>query len=134
MRYKLVLHNRSVKPEKQRPTCETFSFELVAENDQEYAHTMVTVTMYPEGLAVRGVKFDKLGYAQIGAYADAERAEGGEEVLATRLNVELAVGKLDEKGIHTVELVDVTKAGLEFGKLKGSDAGTKTWRTCLRMR
>jgi len=76
-------------------------------------------------LTVRGVNFDDKGYAKIGAYADQEKSEGGEEVLATRFIVDLAVGKKDEKGNNIVELVDVSTVNPEIGKLTGSDTATE---------
>jgi hypothetical protein len=124
-RYSLRIRNRSGKPEKPKATRDVYTFELAAENEKEYARSMVTVSLYPEGLSVRGVKFDKAGNAQIGAYADPDKDEEDAEVTATRLIVELAVGRVDGKGISHVELVDVSKAPPAFGDLKGTEIRTE---------
>ncbi|MBN2557380.1 MAG: hypothetical protein JXB33_01355, partial [Clostridia bacterium] len=127
--YKLEIENRTIsngnsgeKPKK--PSYSFYKFEMFAENEVESARTMFEVNVYPEGIVVRNVEFDDNGYALIRAFADEERADGGEEVLATRLIVELAVGNVDEQGRSTTELVDITKTGFKIGELEGTDPDT----------
>ena len=81
--------------------------------------------MYPEGLVVSLIKYDKDGYAQIGAYGDNEKAEGEEEVLASRFKVELCVSSIDEQGRTKAELVDLSKIKLNIDHLKGTDIATE---------
>lgn len=128
--YKLEIENQTIsnknsgeKPKK--PSYSFYKFELFAENEVESARTMVEVNVYPEGIVVRNVEFDDNGYALIRAFADIERSEAGEEVLATRLIVELAVGTVDEQGRRTTELVDVSKTDFKIGDLDGTDQYTK---------
>jgi hypothetical protein len=120
--YKAIIKNHSTKSDKPNAQSSMYHVEVVAEGETEYAAESFRADIYPEGLSVSIVKFDEEGRAQIGAYSDKERAEGGEEVLATRFKVELAVSTQDEKGRTKAELVDLTNIEVEFSKLKGSTA------------
>ena len=128
-KYKLTVkpdhsdRNSAGKPRK--PSYSFYKFEMFAENKVENARTMVEVNVYPEGIVVRNVEFDENGYALIKAFSDDERTESGEEVLATRLIVELAVVTVDENGRSKTELADITTTSFKIGSLKGTDQDTE---------
>lgn len=125
--YKLSINNNTTndKSKKRKPGSSFYKFELYAENEVENARTMVQIIVCPEGIVVRNVEYDKNDYALIRAFSDAEKVEGGEEVLATRLIIELAVGTTDEKGNRITELVDISKTNLVIDKIKGTDQDTE---------
>jgi len=128
--YNLEIDNQTLPPKNSsektgKPSYSFYKFELFAENEIESARTLIEVKVCPEGIVVRNVEFDENGYALICAFADEERIEDGEEVLATRIIVELAVGTVDEQGNSAVELVDVSKIDFKIGDLAGTDSDTK---------
>ncbi|MHB8129553.1 MAG: hypothetical protein ACYDEX_11195 [Mobilitalea sp.] len=123
-KYKVKIKNQSVKSEKPNAQSQIFNVEVSAESETEYQSNSFRAVLYPEGLTVSIIKFDSDGYAQIGAYNDNEKVEDGEEVLATRFKVELAVSSIDEQGRTKAEIVDISKTNIKFNAIKGSDTTT----------
>lgn len=124
-KYKAIMNNQSVKSEKSSTQRKVFNVEVIAESNTDNISEAFRVAIYPEGISISIIKFDKDGYAQIGAYSDNEKAEVGEEVLATRFKVELVVSSVDEKGEYKAELVDLSKANIKLDNLKGSTVQTE---------
>lgn len=122
--YKVIIKNRSTKSEKPNAQSSMYYVEVIAEGEDEYVNDRFRMDIYPEGLSVSVIKFDEEGYAQIGAYSDVEKVEGGEAVLATRFRLELAVSVADEGGRTKAELVDLTNIEAAFKALKGSSVRT----------
>lgn len=124
-KYKAKIKNQSAKSEKANAQSKLFSVEVTAESETEYKSNSLRAVIYPEGLTVSFIKFDNEGYAQIGAYADNEKEEDGEDVLATRMKLELAVSSVDDNGRTKAELVDLSKVEVKFDKLKSQDTQTE---------
>ncbi len=121
-RYIVKLQNNSVKPDKTQASASIYAFELVAENENEYAKNRFEVHLHPEGLSVSLIKMDK-GVAQVGCYRDADSPEES-DILPTRFKLELAVAETDEKGVTAAKIVPYAQYTPEFGKMTGTDDKT----------
>ncbi len=125
--YKISINNNKFSPDNKRkkPGPLFYNFELYADNTVENARAMFKATVYPEGIVVRNVEYDKNDYAAIRAFSDVEKSGDSEDVLATRLIVELSVGTTDEKGNRIAEIVDISTTNLKMDKLMGTDPDTE---------
>ncbi|HBL84530.1 MAG: hypothetical protein A2Y17_01020 [Clostridiales bacterium GWF2_38_85] len=130
--YKAKLRNTSTKSEKPNDRSKTFSVEVMAESEHDYKSDYFNAIIYPEGITVSVIRFDDNDYAQIGAYEDKEREEGGEVVMATSFKLELAVSTVDANDRIKAELVDLSKLDVKFDKLKGTDTRAENLATVFK--
>ena len=121
--YILKVKNLSPKPEGLKTVKQTFSFGIIAENDQEKAENSLNAELYPEGLSIREVKFDDQGYVLIDTF-DNEATEEWGDVVPTGFVLDFVVPEQDDKGRPTVRVLEPQEYSPVFAGLKGTEERT----------
>lgn len=121
-RYTVKVVNNSPLPEKDTQVRSYPVWIKAVTSEDEIVEESFTVNLYPEGLSVTGVVYDKDGHAQFAAYDDTNTEE--DDVMETDFTVNLAV-RTTENGKEIVKLVEGKDYTPEFGGIEGTDRRTK---------
>ncbi|ADN36871.1 conserved hypothetical protein [Methanolacinia petrolearia DSM 11571] len=120
-RYIVKVVNNSPLPEKDAQVMSFPIWVKATTSEDKIVEDSFVLYLYPEGLSVTGVVYDKEGHAQFAAYDDTNTEE--DDVMETDFFVNLAV-RVTENGKEVVKLVEGIDYAPEFGGLKGTDQKT----------
>jgi len=117
--YEAVLKNGSTKPDNSIFTSSLYYVEIHAETREDKVHNNFRVSLYPEGLSISLVDFDK-EYALFGVYSDKD-SDDENKVTPTRFKIDLVVSETDSNGTTKVSKISGNQYTIEFNKFEGTN-------------